>query len=128
MKRLRASTRELLEKTASSVLEKEDKSLWGKTVRTCRQILKMEKALWTFVGKPEVEPTNNTSERALRPAVIWRRITYGSQSQEGSEFVAHILTVVTSLRQQGRSVFQFLVDALTAKRQGKKSPSLLPTT
>ena len=120
--------RRLLEEVGSYPIEKKDKSLWAKTVRTCREILKVEEALWTFVHTPGVEPTNNASEQALRPAVIWRRISYGSQSETGSQFVARMLTVVTSLRKQNRSVFEFLVEALTAKRKGGKIPSLLPIT
>ena len=126
--RLRDSMRRLLEEVGSYPIEKKDKSLWAKTVRTCREILKVEEALWTFVHTPGVEPTNNASEQALRPAVIWRRISYGSQSETGSQFVARMLTVVTSLRKQNRSVFEFLVETLTAKRKGGKIPSLLPIT
>jgi transposase len=47
----------------------------AKTVRTCQQLLKIEEAMWTFVDHPDLEPTNNVAERALRPAVIWRMHT-----------------------------------------------------
>lgn len=125
---LRSGMRRVLEETASYPLKQGAKSPWAKTVRTCRQILKVEEALWTFVYTSGVEPTNNASERALRPAVIWRRISYGSHSQQGSEFVARMLTAVTSLKQQKCPVFQFLVDALKAHRHGGKAPSLIPST
>lgn len=70
----------------------------AKTVRTCQQLLKIEEAMWTFVDHPDLEPTNNVAERALRPAVIWRNTSFGSQSQGGSEFVARMLTVSFSLK------------------------------
>ena len=124
---LRRGMKEELEEVASFKVSSKDKSLWAKTIRTCREILKVEEALWTFVFNPGVEPTNNASEQALRGAVIWRRISYGSQSQAGSEFVARMLTVTTTLKRQKRSVFQFLVDAVRAKRNGTPCSSLLPS-
>ncbi len=54
----------------------------AKTARTCEQILKIEPALWKFVEVNAVEPTNNTAERALRTAVIWRDLSYGSWSRD----------------------------------------------
>ena len=62
----------------------------AKTVRTCRQLLKVESALWLFVTVEGLEPTNNAAERAIRPAVLWRRTRKGSQSQAGSIFVARM--------------------------------------
>jgi hypothetical protein len=95
-------------------------------VRTCRQLLKAEPALWLFVTVEGLAPTNNAAERAIRPAVLWRRVSFGSQSQAGSVFVARMLTVVTSLRSQGRNVLEFMTAAIQAARQGTKPPSLLP--
>ena len=68
----------------------------------------MEVSLWTFSQVEGVEPTNNQAERALRRAVLWRRKSFGTQSETGSRFVERILTVVTTLRQQGRSVLDYL--------------------
>ncbi len=80
----------------------------SKTSNTCLGILKLEVALWTFSQVQGVEPTNNQAERALRRAVIWRRKSFGPQSASGSRFVERILTVVTTLRQQRRSVLDYL--------------------
>jgi len=55
-------------------------------------LLNVEQALWLFVSVVGVEPTNNEAERAIRPAVIWRRTSFGSQSQDGSTFVSRMLT------------------------------------
>ncbi|MEM9819354.1 MAG: transposase, partial [Cyanobacteria bacterium P01_D01_bin.6] len=98
----------------------------AKTVRTCRCLLKVEPALWTFVFTPGVEPTNNAAERALRPAVIWRQTSFGSQAQSGSQFVARLMTVTTSLKAQGRNILEFLTQAYSATRTGKEPPSLIP--
>lgn len=96
-----------------------------KTRNTCKNILKVEPALWTFVFQDGVEPTNNAAERALRRGVIWRRRSFGTQSVQGSRFVERILTVVISLRQQNRDVLDFLTQACTP---GQPIPSLLPIT
>ena len=104
-----------------------EKTPWACTVRTCRQMLKVEPALWTFLDHPElVEPTNNAAERALRPAVIHRKLSYGVQSQRGGLCQTRLLTVTTTLKQQGRDVLEFLVEAWEAHRYGQPAPSLLP--
>jgi transposase len=97
-----------------------------KTQATCKNILKSRAALWTFVDREGIEPTNNAAERALRRGVIWRRRSFGSQSQAGSRFVERILTAVISLRQQQRDVLDFLTEACRAYASGKPAPSLLP--
>jgi transposase len=97
-----------------------------KTRRTCQNILKLEVALWTFVRVEGVEPTNNDAERPLRRAVLWRRRSFGTQSEVGSRFVERVLTAVMTLRQQKRDVLDYLTEACTAAIQGDKSPSLLP--
>lgn len=64
--------------------------------------------------------------RALRPAVLWRKNSFGFQSLAGSLFVARMLTVVTSLRSQNSPVLDYLIHACRAARQGQLAPSLLP--
>ena len=118
--------RTLLEQGASYPIAKEEKTPLAKTVRTCQQLLKVESAFWTFVTTPGIEPTNNAAERALRPAVLWRKNSFGSQSEAGSLFVSRMLTVVTTLRSQNRPVLEYLVEACRAARQGQPAPSLLP--
>jgi transposase len=96
------------------------------TRRTCQNILNVEPALWTFVDQEGVEPTNNAAERALRRGVIWRRRSFGTQSENGSRFVERILTVVITLRQQNRDVLDYLAEACKARTQRSIPPSLLP--
>jgi transposase len=88
----------------------------------------VEEGLWNLVWFPGVEPTNNVAERALRPAVIWRRISGGTASESGSRFVERMLTVVATCRQQGRNVLEYLTACLEADRRGQLIPSLLPVT
>ena len=99
-----------------------------KTRNTCRNILRVETALWTFVEQEGIEPTNNAAERALRRSVIWRRRSFGSQSEAGSRFVERIQTAVLTLRQQKRDVLDFLTQACQAAISGTDPPSLLPAT
>ena len=98
----------------------------AQTRRTCANILAVEAALWTFVTTEGVEPTNNAAERALRRAVLWRRRSFGTQSAEGSQFVARLLTVGTTLRQQERDVLDYLTAACAARITSAPPPSLLP--
>lgn len=98
----------------------------GQTRHTCQNLLKLEVALWTFVRIEGVEPTNNSAERGLRRAVLWRRRSFGTQSEDGSHFVERVLTVVTTLRQQKRDVLDYLTQACAAAMRGDKAPSLLP--
>jgi hypothetical protein len=100
----------------------------AKAQGTCRNLLKREAALWTFVWEPGVEPTNNSAERPLRRAVLWRRRSFGTQSEAGSQFVERILTAVTTLRQQRRDVLDYLTAACTAAICKSPAPSLLPLT
>lgn len=96
------------------------------TAATAREVLKLKEALWTFVSTEGVEPTNNSAERALRPAVIWRKVSFGTQSEHGSRFVERILTVSATLKQQNRSVLDYLNAACIAKLRNEEPPSLLP--
>ena len=97
-----------------------------KSAGRCRRILKLRAALWTFVTTDGVEPTNNAAERALRPAVIWRKLSFGSGSERGSRFVERMLTVAATCRQQGRNILNYLVAACEAHARGERPPSLLP--
>src|SRR5499426_1621923 len=96
------------------------------TEGTCRDILKRREALWTFVQVEGVEPTNNTAERAIRPGVQWRNTSFGTQSEAGSRFVASMMTVVATLKQQQRSVLEYLIAAHEAALRAEAAPSLLP--
>jgi transposase len=97
-----------------------------KTAGTCRDILKRREALWTFVQVDGVEPTNNTAERSIRPGVLWRKGSFGTQSEEGSRVVESMMTVVSTLKQRQRNVLEYLTEACDAALRGDAAPSLLP--
>ena len=96
-----------------------------KAAALCRELDKWWAALWTFARVEGVEPTNNVSERALRPAVPWRKGSFGSDSEAGSRFVERVLTVLATCRQQGRELLDFLVAAGEATVRGSLPPSLV---
>jgi transposase len=100
----------------------------ARTSATCFEILKVEEGLWTFARVQGIEPTNNAAERALRFAVIWRRISGGTDSEGGSRFVERTLSVVATCRQQGRDVLEYLTSCFEAEHRGQPIPSLLPTS
>ena len=97
-----------------------------KTAGTCRDILKRREALWTFVQVDGVDPTNNAAERSLRPGVLWRKGSFGTQSEAGARFVESMMTVVSTLKQQQRNVSEHLTEACDAALRGDAAPSLLP--
>jgi transposase len=99
-----------------------------KTAGTCQDILQRRKALWTFVQVEGVEPTNNTAERSIRPGVLWRKGSFGTQSAEGSRFVESMMTVVATLKHQKRNVLEYLTAACEATLRGEAAPSLLPAS
>jgi len=96
-----------------------------KVRRFCKRLLKDYGALWTFADVEGVEPTNNHAERCLRPAVMWRKRSFGNHSEEGCRFTERLLTAVQTLRLQKRPVLAYLESAIRNHRAGKPTPSLL---
>lgn len=92
---------------------------------TCRELYEHRPWLWTFLRHEGIEPTNNAGERSLRHAVIWRKLSFGTQSASGSRFVETMLTVVETCRQQHRNAFAFLTQTVAAHLAHQPVPSLL---
>jgi len=109
----------------ADLLKKGLASSCDKTRRTCTRLLENTHALWAFVHKPDLEPTNNIGERALRRAVIQRKTSFGSQSDHGCRFFERVLSVHATLRQRGRNVHDFVVESCRARTAGLKPPSVL---
>ncbi len=118
MSTVRALTRDALEAGRGCA--------YAKTAATCARLPKVEPALWTFVRVEGLEPTNNAAERAVRHAVQWRKTSYGTDSPAGGRFVARILSVVATCRQQHRHVLGCLTRCCTNALNGTAPPSLLP--
>jgi transposase len=98
----------------------------SKTSGMAKEILKLKDALFTFVDREGIEPTNNSAERAIRHAVMYRKTSFGTRSASGSRFVERILTAVATLRQQNRNVLEFVAAAYQARLLHAQAPSLLP--
>jgi transposase len=123
---IRLAFEQTLERAVDLGSKQGEKTPWARTVSTCGQLLQQKEALWTFLEIQGIEPTNNAAERALRQAVIQRKISHGVQSAKGALCRSRLLTVVTSLRQQGRDIWPFLEQAWIAHHRGGEMPSLLP--
>ena len=89
-----------------------------------RNLLKVWPALWTFAAHQGVEPTNNHAERSLRGAVIYRKLSLGSQSEEGEQRIGRLLSASVTCRLQHRSLFVYLGDAIATHARGDPVPSL----
>jgi len=87
-------------------------------------LLKRWPALWTFTHTDGVEPTNNHAERGLRGAVIYRKLSLGSQSEQGERTIERLLSASVTCRLQRRSLFAYLTDVLSARIRGYPIPLL----
>ena len=119
-RRIDAMAKELHE-----VLEQGRRCADQKTARFCGNLLGMYGALWLFAVLEGVEPTNNHAERVLRKGVLWRKMSFGSQSEAGCRFVERMLTVTGTLRLQKQSMADYLRKAIQAQRAGQPAPKLL---
>jgi len=84
---------------------------------TCKQLYENKSHLWTFLKDANVEPTNNGAERSLRHGVIWRKLSFGTNSERGDRFVETMLTIIETCRQQKRSVVDFVSHAIQHQKQ-----------
>jgi len=93
----------------------------------CRRIIKHREYLWTFVHNQRVEPTNNLAERIVRQGVLWRKSSFGTQSERGARYVERILTACATCRLQGRSIIEYLREVCRCHLDGIPVPSLIKT-
>ena len=98
----------------------------AKLIGFCDEILPRKDHLWTFLDAEGIEPTNNAAERALRSAVILRKLSFGTQSSRGSRYIERILSVSETCRLQKRNAYEYLISVMKAKFAGETAPSLLP--
>jgi transposase len=146
-KRVRASLRELFavihrrEKMTATAFQKaletaRERVMKAATTRVpstnhaqnlAKRFRKHGEAYFRFITTPGIEPTNNLAEQAIRFVVIDRRITQGTRSETGRRWCERIWTVIATCAQQGRSVFEFILDSVHAHFGGGLPPSLLPS-
>jgi transposase len=110
------------------VLTRGQKCRCRQTAGTCKELLRHEEWLWTFVDVVGVEPTNNEAERTERHGVLLRKTSGGTDSPQGSRFVERVLTVVDSCRRQGKQVLDYLSACIASWRHNRTPPSLVPDT
>ncbi len=89
-----------------------------------RNLLKVWPSLWAFDAITGVQPTNNHAERGLRGAVIYRKLSLGSQSETGERRIERLLSAHTTCRLQHRSLHAYLIDLLSAHSRGDPVPLL----
>ena len=116
---LKRELRTLLETNAT----KNARNRYTKTI--AGNLLKLWPALWTFAKTDGVEPTNNHAERGLRGAVIYRKLSLGSQSHQGEQTIERLLSASITCRLQKRSLFAYLTQLLTNQARGDPTPSLI---
>jgi transposase len=92
---------------------------------SCADILAHREALWTFVSRSDVEPTNNHAERELRRFVLWRKRSFGTQSERGNRFAEALMTLAHTAKKQGLDLLAFLTACCRANRHGEAPPSLV---
>lgn len=90
-----------------------------------RTFLVHNQHFFTFVYEEGIEPTNNSAERALRTAVQWRKIMFGTRSDPGERAVERMLTIVRTCQLQQLNALAYLTAAVTAHRRRQSVPSLL---
>jgi transposase len=94
----------------------------SKTQNTCDNLLKDFSKMWTFLKHEGVEPTNNLGERDLRHGVLWRKISFGNQSESGKIFVHRMFTIVMTLKKQAQNALDYLVKCFQAHKTGQEIP------
>jgi transposase len=97
---------------------------YKRTRGLAHNLLKVWPALWTFTKHEGVTPTNNHAERGLRGAVIYRKLSLGSQSEDGETRIGRLLSAHTTCRLQDRSFHGYLTQLLTATARGEPTPLL----
>ena len=89
------------------------------------EVLNDNQAIFRILKEPDFPLTNNAAERALRPLVVLRKISYGSKTEEGSRSIAILASIVETMRLRGQPIWSFLSDLFKARRSGCPPPSLL---
>ena len=115
---------EPIRKRMNRLLKRGSRCRFKRAATFCAELLRLERALWTFSSVKGIEPTNNHAERMLRPAVMWRKQSLGSHSLSGCRFVERMMTVLQTLKLTGQSVMDYLEHAIHAFRCGTSPPPL----
>ena len=112
--------RQQMEATLARAVAADIKEMSG----SCRNMLAHKQALWTFAERDGVDPTNNHAERELRAFVLWRRRSFGTQSERGNLFAERLMTIAHTARKQHKNVLAFLTACCQARPENTPAPSL----
>ena len=119
MQRLRRSVK-------ATLVQGRDTLVASRTSRQCQHLLKDEALYWTFLSDTRIPLTNNIAEQALRPYVIWRKLSFASQSHRGDQYRPMILTIVETAQRLNLSTSQLLREVYSLGLQGKPITTRLP--
>lgn len=114
---VRLQVEALLAKAAAANIERMSGS--------CQDMLEHRLALWTFLDQENVEPTNNHAERELRAFVLWRKRSFGTQSERGNVFAERLMTIAHTARKQSKNALAFITACCEAQRAGRTCPTLV---
>jgi len=93
-------------------------------VPKCGTILKVESLLWTFTKEKDIEPTNNAAEQSIRPAVLWKKRSFGVESERGGQYVETMLSIWATSRRNGVNPIVFLRELIRSYRSNSYVPSI----
>ena len=93
-----------------------------------KRLLENGESYFTFITTPQIDPTNNCAEQAIRFVVIYRRVSQGTQSENGRIACERFFTVIATCAKQGRSAFTFIKESIENFCKGLPVPSLLPAS
>ena len=96
-------------------------------VPKCGSILKVEPLLWTFTQERDIEPTNNAAEQNIRPAVLWKKRSFGVESERGGQYVESMLSIWATSRRNGVKPIAFLRELIYSYRNNTSAPSIFNT-
>jgi transposase len=89
---------------------------------TAKDLLRQWDRLWTYLEHESAVPTNNEAERAIRKAVLWRKVSLGVESEHGARFVERMLTLAGTARKRGIDLLEWLAQAMTARLNEALAP------
>ena len=111
---------------APSQLDENKKELMREAQNMATRFRKHGKAYFEFISNPQIDPTNNVAEQAIRFIVIDRYVTQGTRSEKGQRANERLWSVIGTCEIQGRSAFEFILQAVKAHFQNTIPPSLIP--
>lgn len=115
----------IIKKSLKSCLNNAINCSHKRTSGTCKNILKFFESLFTFAKHEGIEPTNNHGERQIRKYVIYRKLSFGTQSKRGSRFIERIFSISATCKQQSKNTIEYIKQSIISFNSGLPPPVLL---